>query len=277
MGAEKDLIKHLNKIGINVSSISDLAEKPSTEKDLIEDLKSIGVEVTSVRDLAKGFHSYEKVEPLLRKHYVKSKDIQFKRAIELALESIERGLIEDLKKVGITVSSVWDLVNGPNNYEQAEPILIEHLKKTKECRFKEGIIRALCVKSFKNAIQPLLNEFKNSKDESYKWVVANSLATIVPHEVLDDLIEIMGDNSHGSARQMIAYALGRINDPKSVPVLLKALEDNEVAGHAIIALGKVGNKETINSIEPFTKHKMKWIRNAAKKAIKQIEKRNSKV
>ena len=242
-----------------------------TEKELLEDLKSIGIQVSSVRDLANGYPNYDQAEPILRKYRKMSKDIQFREAIECALNSIEKELIDDLKKVGINISSVWDLVNGPNNYKQAEPVLIKHFMETKECWYKEGIVRALGVKGFKNAVRPLLDEFKNAKDELYKWAIGNSLAIIAPKNCLDELISIMADEEHGTARQMIAETLGKIKDPRGVPVLLKALEDDVVAGHAIKALGKIGDTSVIEAIRPFTSHKMRWIRNAAETALKRIE------
>lgn len=249
----------------------------STEKELLEDLKSIGIKVTSVRDLANAYPNYDQVEPILRKHYKRSKDIHFMEEIKDALRSVEKGLIEDLKKVGISVSSVWDLVNSPNNYKQAESVLIKHFKAAKESRYKEGIVRALGVKGFKNAIRPLIDEFKKSKDESYKWAVANSISIIAPREALDDLIEITGNSKHGSSRQMIAEALGRIGDRKAVPVLIESLKDEDVEGHAVIALGMIGDKSTIEAIKPFLKNKRRWVRKAAKKAIERIKRRNEKV
>jgi HEAT repeat protein len=86
----------------------------------------------------------------------------------------------------------------------------------------------------------------------------------------------MSDSKHGSDRQMIAEALGRIGDPRSIPILLKALEEDGVSGHAIIALGRIGNMSIIKAIEPFKNHKQAWIRKAAKKAIERIEKRSSR-
>lgn len=277
MNEEKKLIEDLNKAGIHISSISDLSKKPSTERDLIEDLKKVGINISSVWELASGFPNYEKAEPILRKHYLTAEKIQIREGIVCAIRSIETELIEDLKNVGVEVSSVWDLVNGPNNYNQAESVLIKHLKATKECRFKEGIVRSLSVKSFKNAVRPLLDEFKNSKDESYKWAVGNTLSIIASKESLNELIQIMDDHRHGRSRQMIAEALGRIGDKKSVPVLLRALEDDDIAGHAIEALGKLADDETvIEIIKPFLKHKMKWKRKAAQTSINRIKKRLSK-
>jgi len=245
------------------------------EKELLKDLKSIGIEVKSIWDLANGFPNGDKVEPLLRKHYRRSKDLSFKEAIKRALESMERGLIEDLKQIGINVSSVWDLVNGPNNYDNALPVLLKHLKLAPNSWYKEGIVRALGVPRFKGATNLLIEEFRRSNDHLYKWAVANSLYIIAPKDYLDELITIMGDSSHGNARQMIALALGKIGDYRCVPVLIKSLSQDEVVGHTIEALGMVGDNSVIELIRPFTKHKIKWVKDAANRAIENIQRRGN--
>ena len=83
----------------------------------------------------------------------------------------------------------------------------------------------------------------------------------------------MGNKSYGADRQMIAEALGRIGDEKSVSILIESLDDDSVAGHAIEALGMIGDDSIIESIRPFTKHKIKWVKKAANKAIERIRKR----
>ena len=46
--------------------------------------------------------------------------------------STEKDLIKDLKTAGVNVTSVWDLVNGPNNYNAALPVLIQHFQQVEE-------------------------------------------------------------------------------------------------------------------------------------------------
>lgn len=191
--------------------------------------------------------------------------------------STEEKLVAELSAIGIHVNSVWDLVNGPNNYKEALPILMKYLQEAEESWFKEGVVRAMAVKDFSVATPILIKEFYKAKDESYKWAIGSTLGTIAPKNSINQLIDIMGDFRHGRARQMITEALGRFGDKKSIPVLLKSLEDENVAGHAIKALGKLGDDETVvEEIKPFKKHKMKWIRNAATRAIKEIQKRMNK-
>jgi HEAT repeat protein len=186
----------------------------------------------------------------------------------------EAELILDLNNIGVQISSIWDLVNGPNDYDHALPVLLKHLQSTTNSKLKEGIVRALGVKGFDSACEPLIKEYRKVDSKVDKWAIGNTLSIIATKEVLDDLIEIMDDESYGANRQMIANALGRIGSQKSIPVLIKSLEDASVRGHAVGALGKIADDSiTIEKIQPFLKHKMRWIRKAAKVAIDRIKKR----
>jgi HEAT repeat protein len=73
---------------------------------------------------------------------------------------------------------------------------------------------------------------------------------------------------------MLAVALGNMKDPRAVEVLIALLEDEGVAGHAIVALGKLKSLQAIPYIEPFQNHPRTWIRKEAKRAIAKIEKAN---
>jgi HEAT repeat protein len=55
-------------------------------------------------------------------------------------------------------------------------------------------------------------------------------------------------------------------------VLIDLLDDDEVVGHAIIALGKLKSKKAYPAIERFATHPKAWIRKEAKKALARIEK-----
>lgn len=187
--------------------------------------------------------------------------------------STEKDLVRDVKNIGINITSVWDLVNGPNDYTSALPILLRHLETAEDNWFKEGIVRALGVKNFACAVPRLIEEFVQSDDDLFKWAIANTIETICRKEHLEQLLALMEDRRHGSSRQMIALALGKLKDPHSIPVLVKALSQEEVVGHVIRALGKVGDTSVIEAIQPFTEHRTRWIRREAMKAIKRIQKR----
>jgi hypothetical protein len=74
--------------------------------------------------------------------------------LELAIERAERSarlsaeeapLAEDLRAVGLSASSAWDLVNSKEPYSQAVPVLLKHLQRPYSDRIREGIARALAI------------------------------------------------------------------------------------------------------------------------------------
>lgn len=108
----------------------------------------------------------------------------------LFFEKEEEPLVNDLKLIGISVESVWDLVNNhshlhlKNNfvgeYEIAYPMLVKHLEYGYHPRVKEGIIRALTEKNAaKVSKDKILELFYNETDKNLKWVLANCLKTIM--------------------------------------------------------------------------------------------------
>ncbi len=50
----------------------------------------------------------------------------------------------------------------------------------------------------------------------------------------------MQEPKHGTSRQMLALALARFSGERPIRVLINLLRDNDVNGHAVMALGKLG-------------------------------------
>ena len=75
---------------------------------------------------------------------------------------------------------------------------------------------------------------------------------------------------------MVTIALGKLKSEKALPVLLSLLDDEDVNGHVVTALGYYRKPDLIKHIEPFLNHEKTWIRNAAKATIRKIEKVNMK-
>jgi HEAT repeat protein len=139
---------------------------------------------------------------------------------------------------------------------------------------KEWIVRALTVRWARPAAAlPLIEEFHRTDDEYMRWVIGNALETVADSSVAPQLIEIAGDSRYGASRQMVVVALGRVGGPDAMPLLLELLHDDEVAGHALIALGKVGDENARAAIQPFLEDANSWKRREARKALKAIDKR----
>src|SRR5688572_11055188 len=81
--------------------------------------------------------------------------------LKQVLQKAQEPVIEDLAKVGFLVNSVWELVNRPNDYSNAIPILIDHLKVKYPVQIKEGIARALAVPDARPYWDILVAAFKS--------------------------------------------------------------------------------------------------------------------
>ncbi len=79
----------------------------------------------------------------------KNEELEAKR---FALSADEAGLVQELNELGLSIKSVWDLVNNapnfvPDNsfidtYERAYSVLVKHLSIEHHPRIREGILYA---------------------------------------------------------------------------------------------------------------------------------------
>ncbi|MFJ5763625.1 HEAT repeat domain-containing protein [Neobacillus sp. NPDC093182] len=189
------------------------------------------------------------------------------------MEKLNKELhILEVRDLGYSISSIEELKNIDNKNKDVIPIILRHLSQITDINHKEFLVRCLGVKEFNTASNPLINEFKNSSNNIYKWAIGNSLSLILDKSSLNDLLEIATDKKHGTARQMIVDGLGKFKDKKVIPVLVGLLEDKDVQGHALSSLSKFKDPELMTYIKPFVNHEITWIRNTAKRAILNLEK-----
>ncbi|MGH3467692.1 MAG: HEAT repeat domain-containing protein, partial [Thermocrispum sp.] len=106
---------------------------------------------------------------------------------------------------------------------------------------------------------------------SLRWAIGNALEVVADDDVFEDLVELARDRRYGRAREMIVVALGNMGDPRAVDVLINLLEDEEVAGHAVVALGKQRAGRARPYVERFLDHPTQWVREAARSALERID------
>src|SRR5262249_28304909 len=124
------------------------------------------------------------------------------------------------------------------------------------------------------AAPALIEEFIRADDSSsgrLRWTIANALEVVADDSVFDDIVRLLRDKKCGKARQMLALALGNMKRRDAVLVLTELLQDDEVAGHAIIALGKLKAKEARSAVEPFLHRGKAWVCKEARRAIKKMD------
>jgi hypothetical protein len=184
-------------------------------------------------------------------------------------------ILAELRAAGFDFASLDDLRRSRTRYEGAIPILISWLPKPDAFDVKESIVRTLSVPWARGiATKPLLEEFYKAPVEasSLRWAIGNAMEAIADPSAADEILKIVADPSNGSARQMFVLALGKLRHHQAVPVLLTLLKQEEVAGHAVNALGKLKATEARDAIEGMVKHPQPWVRKEAKAALAKISK-----
>lgn len=173
-------------------------------------------------------------------------------AWEARLQSDEQPLLAALRRVGIAVDSVWELVNTGESYPQAIPILLEHLRKPYHPRNREGIVRALTVKDARDiAWEPLLKEYQSQPASEQhlpadvrglKDALANAVSFLAGRKRIPEILRLARDRRHGPSRVFFVEDLGKMGDERAIPVLRDLCGDDEVQEAAQKALKRLGRR-----------------------------------
>ncbi|MEN6570899.1 MAG: HEAT repeat domain-containing protein [Anaerolineaceae bacterium] len=189
-------------------------------------------------------------------------------------------VLAELTEAGYMIDAVEYLYINKLNYKSAIPILLKWLPLIDNLAVKEAIVRALTVPWAKPIAAPALlaeyHKLENESDIGIKWAIANALEVVADDNSYDQIVNFVQDPRNGSSRQMLTLALGNMKNPHAQNVLLALLDDDQVAGHAIIALGKLRSIKAYDAIEKFTNHPRTWVRKEAKRALTRIEKVKTK-
>jgi HEAT repeat protein len=171
----------------------------------------------------------------------------------------ELALLEALEAAGVRTEDFGLLasatVETTFDYGRAVPVLVEWLPKVRDPVLKEIVIRSLAGRKEAKSEggRALVEEFRRlpPSDEwsSVKWAIGDALATLADASVADDLLELVRDQSHGKARERLCDALVRTKDPRAPKTLIEALDDPDLAGHAISALRGLGPKSSLPHLE----------------------------
>ncbi len=193
-------------------------------------------------------------------------------------EEEDKLVTADLNRLGMDVASVFDLMKWKQPYPAAVPVLLEHLPRVHDKGIKEGIVRALTAKEARGkADTALVAEFRTvppslNANAGLKWAIANALSVVATDAVFADVVALVKDKQHGKSREMLAVALGNMKNPAAVDVLIELLKDEEVAGHALMGLGKLKVQKARPHIENFLNHPKPWVRKEATKALAKLNK-----
>lgn len=189
----------------------------------------------------------------------------YRRAIQPVLEELSAG--------GVWVTDLRELrTRDATEYRGAVPVLLRWLNRVTDVAVKQDIVRTLSVPyAAPAAARPFVEEFRRATTGGLRWAVANGLAVVADDGVFKDVAGLVTDARYGKAREMLAVALGNMQPPGAVDVLINLLRDEDVAGHAAIALGKLRAFAALEPLKTLAPHRQEWVREEAKKAIAAIE------
>jgi len=137
------------------------------------------------------------------------------------------------------------------DYARAAPILIEWLPRIDEPSVVEAIARSLTGERAARGEGPrrLMVAFRRMSDEypdrTVAWAIGNALSTLTGPADADGVIELLCDRRYGTARQMLCDALTRTHDPRATEIMIDLIDDDDINGHAILALRRLGNWKVI--------------------------------
>ena len=150
----------------------------------------------------------------------KAQDEEFQRKEE-DYSRAEAPVVEALRAAGVPVSSVWDLVNTTNPYEQSLQILFAHLQRPYPDEVREGIARALAVPAAKFAWPLLIKLYREETVQRTKDGLAVAISNIADDGMLDDLVELARDSAQGESRVLLLNAFERSRLPKARKALME--------------------------------------------------------
>lgn len=195
-------------------------------------------------------------------------------ALRNAREQADKIGVAWLRERGVVISRLADLISIKKLPSDLVQLLIEMLdiEFPDDNAALESIVRALTTPEVKGqASKKLIQLFVNKNDPGFRWVVANALSVVANKDDYSAIVPLWRDRSYGKAREMLAEALRVTKHPSTFHDLVEGLQDEEVAGHAVMALRKLADRRAKAYIEPFLNHSEAWVRNEAKKAIKSFD------
>lgn len=178
-------------------------------------------------------------------------------------------VVDELRSLGFDVHAIGELRRTGRPYPEAVPSLIRWLPKVEDSAVKEDIVRSLSVPWATEAASTLVAEFERV-DDGVRWAIGNALDVVADDCVFEGVRQIALDRTCGRTREMVVVALGNMSKERALPVLLQLLRDDQVAGHAVMGLGRLADPAAASDIEPFLEHPKPWIRTEAKKALARM-------
>jgi len=191
----------------------------------------------------------------------------------------EEKLLDCLRGLGYNVDFVSRLVSLGVKYDDAIPVLLEALQSTADESLREWCARALSLPWVEDeVVEALIEQFAlgdhgNLRRSGTQWAIGNALWSTWRDSYFDDYGTLAQSRQLGTSRRMVVFGFEktRLKD-RAVRVLLSLLDDQDVNGHAVAAIAKLGQELGRRALEDAVDDPRRWVRNAAKRGVITLEK-----
>ena len=147
-------------------------------------------------------------------------------------------IVDDLRRAGYEVNSVWDLGNNSDPYPDALPILLDHLQRGGyPDRVMESLGRALGVAQSVSIWETLRQLYLAAQGSGEEEGLAAALAASATADHLDALIALLDETSRGGTRMRFLRPIKRVGGKRGLDVLT-SLQDDPLFGKEARALLK---------------------------------------
>lgn len=169
---------------------------------------------------------------------VEAADAERRKRAE-ALREAERPIVDDINATGLSVSSVWDLVNTSTPYSEALPVLLAHFERGGyPDRVMESLGRALAVKPSVAWWDRLKARYLGARSAGEEDGAAVALAACATRSQFEDLVAFLGIEERGDSRIYFLRPIKRLGGEEGRQLLASLREDPTFAREARALLGK---------------------------------------
>jgi len=184
-------------------------------------------------------------------------------------------LIEEFRDHGFPISEISDLYNKKYNYKEMVPELIDAVGREENPKNLEEIVRALSVIWAKPAaaksLVRLFQKVEDGNELGLRWVIGNALSIVADDSVYAEIVNCILQAGYGRSREMLVVALANMKTHDADRILMGLLKDEDLAGHALIAVRKRKSKEALDLARGLENHPKAWVRKEAKKTVGALE------
>lgn len=148
--------------------------------------------------------------------------------IQQVHRSAERPIVEELNAAGFAVDSIWGLLQWPEPYTAAFPILLKHLQLDYPDHILDGLGRAFGVPEAMFVWNDLIELYRRISAKGARDGIAVALSDLAGDEQLDEIIDLVREPKHGESRILLLLVLEKSKEPRAKQVLRDLQNDPDL-------------------------------------------------